>query len=1349
MTDKDQEVISDTTSLDYKSDLTPIVSKSSAKTPLLSSAASFESLNGYSDEFSALPFADAEILREQVAVSPAKTNLLSVFRYANRSNIILISLAFILAITEGSVKALMPLVFGAITETFTNYFRGYNNDNTTFDSNYLNSTQSEYLNSYNEPSSLNFEYISPDQFQSRVNYLTLYFVYLGIADFILSFITTFLFIDQGEILSSRIKEQYLAATLRQNIGYFDKVGSGEITTRISSDTLLIQEGMSEKLGYITENISTLITAFVIAFIFSYKLSLMMLAIAIGITVAFLFTSAKMTKYYGKALEGTSAGGTVAEEVLSSIRNVHAFQMQDRLAERYSTFLDISETWALKAGVAAGAVTGIMWLGVYSDDALGFWQGSHLLARQEISVGQIITVLAAMVEGTFAITNITPHVRSVTTGMAAARKIFTTIDRVSAIDTYSTLGDILPDIKGDIELKNVKFIYPSRSTVTVLQDYSLKIKAGQTVALVGASGSGKSTIVGLLERFYKPLRGQVLLDGRNIADLNIKWLRQQIALVSQEPTLFGCSIFENIAYGLIGTPHEYASPSEKRELVINACKQANAMVFIDALPEGLDTNVGERGFLLSGGQKQRVAIARAIVGNPKILLLDEATSALDTKSEGVVQEALDRASKNRTTIVIAHRLSTIKDADKIVVMKRGEILEQGTHDELIAKKSEYFELVKAQTIKSELEQRVEASEPKTLDLYEEALNEKAIELDLIRTKTNNVLFKTNTVAADAFEVGDLESVNHQYGPLELVKFILHLSSQEDNINLMGTFFSTIQGLGYPSLGLFYGRCVQAFQAIPDYDYVLNEINLFAGLFFMLASVELIASIFALGIFAYTGQKLVRRIRIGTFRQIMRQDISYFDRDENSVGSLTAMLSKDAQAVEGLSGTTFGQIMNSIMIIVSSLVLSLIIAWKLALVCGACVPLLIGSGFYRFYVLSKFQEDAKKNHLVSATYACEATSAMKTVVSLTRENNVLEHFHQILSSQLKKSRKQSAVSAFLYGVAQGMIFLIMALAFWFGSQYLRTREYSIFQFYVTFMSVVYGAQAAGIVFSFAPDMGKAYQATHNIKTLYELKPDIDAWSNEGATPNDVQGKIEFKNVHFRYPTRPQVPVLRGLDLTITPGQYVALVGSSGCGKSTTIGLIEEFYRPQVGQVLLDGVDITTFNINKYREHIALVSQEPTLYAGSIKDNIQLGSTTLVTDEQIVEVCKQANIHDFIMSLPDGYDTLCGSKGTLLSGGQKQRVAIARALIRNPRILLLDEATSALDNESEKIVQSALDSAAKGRTTIAVAHRLSSIQNADRIYVFEGAKVVEAGTHNELIVKKGKYYELVKLQALENNA
>jgi ATP-binding cassette subfamily B (MDR/TAP) protein 1 len=302
----------------------------------------------------------------------------------------------------------------------------------------------------------------------------------------------------------------------------------------------------------------------------------------------------------------------------------------------------------------------------------------------------------------------------------------------------------------------------------------------------------------------------------------------------------------------------------------------------------------------------------------------------------------------------------------------------------------------------------------------------------------------------------------------------------------------------------------------------------------------------------------------------------------------------------------------------------------------------------------------------------------------------------------------------------------------------------------MSTTFGAIQAGNVFSFVPDISSAKGAGSDIIKLLDSVPEIDAESTEGKTPDPakLRGQIRLEEIHFRYPTRPAVRVLRDLSLTVEPGTYIALVGASGSGKSTVIQLIERFYDPLAGHIYLDGERISELNVQEYRKHIALVSQEPTLYAGTVRFNILLGAIkphSEVTQEEIESACRKANILDFIQSLPDGFDTEVGGKGSQLSGGQKQRIAIARALLRNPKVLLLDEATSALDSNSEKVVQEALDEAAKGRTTIAIAHRLSTIQNADKIYFIKDGRVSESGTHDQLLSLRRDYYEYVQLQAL----
>jgi ATP-binding cassette subfamily B (MDR/TAP) protein 1 len=517
-----------------------------------------------------------------------------------------------------------------------------------------------------------------------------------------------------------------------------------------------------------------------------------------------------------------------------------------------------------------------------------------------------------------------------------------------------------------------------------------------------------------------------------------------------------------------------------------------------------------------------------------------------------------------------------------------------------------------------------------------------------------------------------------------------------------------------------------------------------MYLVLALVIFIAQIGQGVAFAKCSAILIHKARDQAFRMMLRQDVTFFD--ENTAGALTSFLSTDATHVAGLSGATLGTLLTVTTTLVSSIILALAFGWKLALVCVSAVPVILGCGFFRFYMLAHFQRRSKKAYKMSASYASEAISAIRTVASLTREKDVLANYQGILTSQQKSSLKAVLKSSLLYAASQSFLFLAFALGFWYGSMLIARREYDLFHFFVCFIAVIYGAQSAGSVFSFAPDMGKTYQAASKLKTLFERQPTIDTWSQEGKEEvNAIQGTIELRDVHFQYPTRPG-RVLSGLNITVKPNQYVALVGPSGCGKSTTIALLERFYDPSAGGIYVDGKDIRTLNINDYRSFIALVSQEPTLYQGTIKDNILLGTSKAVSDEDVDFACREANIYDFILSLPDGFETVVGTKGVLLSGGQKQRIAIARALVRNPRILLLDEATSALDSESEQVVQAALEKASRGRTTIAVAHRLSTVKRADVIYVFDQGRVVEKGSHSGLMRRNGRYAELVRHQNLE---
>lgn len=1189
------------------------------------------------DPLAHLPEHEAAVLRRQLEIPPVKLNYLSLYRYATRNDLIIMGVAGFCAIAGGAVMPLMTIVFGSLAGTFQGFFLGT---------------------------------VNGQAFSDKIAHLTLYFIYLAVGEFVTIYIATVGFIYTGEHISAKIREQYLASILRQNIGYFDKLGAGEITTRITADTNLVQDGISQKVGLTLTAVATFITAYVIGYIKYWKLTLILTSTIVAIFFTMGAMGRTIVKWNKQSLASYAEGGTVAEEVISSIRNATAFGTQDKLARQYDTHLVKAEAAGFRMKSIQGSMIGFLMCYVYLTYALTFWQGSRYLVAGAMNLNGILTILLAIMIGAFALGNVAPNAQAFTTAVAAASKIYATIDRVSPLDPESEQGKKLDEVEGSIELKNVRHIYPSRPEVVVMEDVNLFVPAGKTTALVGASGSGKSTIVGLVERFYDPVGGEVLFDGHSIQDLNLRWLRQNISLVSQEPTLFATTIFENIMHGLIGTEHEHKSKEEARELVESAAKMSNAHDFIAQLPEGYETNVGERGFLLSGGQKQRIAIARAIVSDPKILLLDEATSALDTKSEGVVQAALDKAAVGRTTIVIAHRLSTIKHADNIVVMSHGRIIEQGTHDALLEKKAAYYNLVEAQRIAAQNQAKEEEEEVAILDEKDgnlldakTSMTEKSTsfsadpnDLELGRTKTQQSA-SSKVLASKPNEDGS------KYSLWQLIRLVASFNKKDWHWMTIGLVSSIINGAGHPTQAVFFAKSISALTLPPSqYGKLRTEVSFWSWMYFMLAMVQVIFFLTQGVAFAYCSERLVHLVRDRSFRVMLRQDIQFFDKEENTAGALTSFLSTETTHLAGMSGVTLGTLLQVSTTLFVCCILALAIGWKLALVCIATVPVVIGCGFFRFWMLARFQQRAKRAYEKSASYACEATSAIRTVASLTREVDVWQHYHDQLVDQQAKSLRSIIQSSSLYAASQSFMFLCIALGFWYGGTLIGRGEYTMFQFFLCFSAVIFGAQSAGTIFSFAPDMGKAKHAAAELKTLFDRKPEIDSWSNEGEVLQTMQGGIEFRDVHFRYPTRPEQPVLRGLNLNVNPGQYVALVGASGCGKSTTIAMLERFYDPLVGGIYVDGKEISSLNINSYRNFLALVSQEPTLYQGTIRENILLGADKQpedVPEEAIMQACKDANIYDFILSLPEGFDTVVGSKGSMLSGGQKQRVSHHRRL------------------------------------------------------------------------------------------
>ncbi|KAI1773033.1 putative ABC multidrug transporter [Hypoxylon cercidicola] len=1177
--------------------------------------------------------------------------------------------------------------------------------------------------------------------RKRLAEFSLYYVYVSIAIFVLIYVSTVGFYYVGERVARSLREAYLKAVLRQNMAYFDTHEPGEISARIMSDMGIIQEGIMSKVSVALTAVATLGAAFVISLIEHWKTALVLSPTFVLMAIFGNLTGSRAGKAHVKAKPASDQASNVAQEALSSIRHVFAFGLQDHLADKYDSHLESAETLNMKARniitlfIAWSNAVPIL---VF---ALCFWAGSIFLVQGEVSAGQITTIALVVNMGAFAILRVAPSTQALISTASSAAVVLEQMARRSTQDPFDASGITLNNLKGGIELRGVSLAYPKRPDHLVLDNISFKCPAMKSTAIVGASGSGKSSIINLLERFYESISGEIRIDDVDIQSMNLRWLRGQMALVGQHPVLFDTTIFENIRYGAINSPKQVLE-GETDQQVFSAAKMANAHDFISTLPDGYQTRVGENGIQLSVGERQRIAIARALIRDPTVLLLDEATSALDSKSESAVQNAIGTAANNRTTIVIAHRLSTIRNADNIIVLDRGRVVEQGTHSELIALDNHYACLVRAQQVESSQTGKEENADDKRH--YD-------IELSQISRLSSDM--QRQTVPDPAAATISSPHEIHKSEVLSLGKtlvFLAQLNREEWMILCFALFCSVVVGLVIPGQAVVFAKVLQVLSLPPpEYGMLRSQIDVFAGIFLTLAFVGFI---FALGLgysFSYAAGKLARRVKSLCFRSIVSQDVEFFDEKMNSTGALLSVLSSSTEALNSLSSSVVGGALTFIATILGGIVISLAIGWKLALVCTATVPVVVACGWLRLQMLSVFDSKTRQSGINSTSYAGELIKSIGTVASLGLEEFVLERYNGFLVKQSEQSLRSILGASSLYAASQSVVYLAAALAFWYGGTLILDEGYSLFQFFVCIATLVSGSQIAGSIFTFAPDASKAMHASWEIKGLLDRKitsPVRETPLEEEKAMDKRESHIQFEGVSFAYPSRASRLALDNFSLDVGVGQYIALVGPSGCGKSTVLSLLERFYNPTNGMILIGGQDLSKIDIAQHRRAISLVSQDSVVFSGTVRENISMGLPGEdVSDEAIWAACRQSNIDGFIISLPDGLSTFVGPGGCMLSGGQRQRVAIARALIRNPRILLLDEATSASDTESEALIQEELEAASKDRTTIAVAHRLNTMRKADRICVLQQGRLIETGTHDELVQKRGTYWELLKVQNL----
>ncbi|KAI6183876.1 P-glycoprotein 3 [Aphelenchoides bicaudatus] len=1153
-------------------------------------------------------------------------------RYATKYDYFLLVTGVLLSAAYGTMPAFNTIAFRGLVNTLT-------------------IAQSQY----NQNGTINLE-----EFTTDLSKDLLLYAFAATGSLLSGYFAMYFLYTLCERQIYEMRRRFFKTILNQPIAYFDETEVGALTQKVSTNFDRIRDGTTDKLVLVTSSTFGLVAGLVAAFYMSVDMGAVLLFIVPLVILNLLASGYFIRSPIKNESEAYGRAGSLAENVLSRIWTVLAFCGQSQEENRYAGHLADAHKNGLKKVFVNSFFTASFQAILFGTMSVFFWYGTILLVDGKVGPGDVMASFWAAVGGAIRFGSAIPHIAVIMTAKIAISEIVSIIDQKSSQVQTVKSGKLTTKVSGRIEFENVSFCYPSRPSTKALNNVSFVAEAGKKLALVGRSGSGKTSIVNLLMKHYEPNEGTIKVDGVPLNDLDTAYFRQNsIAIVPQQPVIFMATVEDNLKLGRNVTDEE----------MVDACKLANIHDVIKKLPLGYQTPITQG--KLSGGEAQRLTIARALIANPTILIFDESLSYLDPQTAKQLQLALEKISVNRTIINITHRLP-VKNADKIVVIDQSKVVEQGVHDELMQKQNGVYQHL-VQIYKQQHEEDEHQTGIRRRPSSRHSKNS-------IQTQSCSQSLLADSEDEDDEQLDESKSTKRAASILKIIKF----AKEEYNFLIPGLIATLLRGCSWPIFSIIYGRLFKLLSDVLISKSGVMTAQRFAE-FLILATYAGLLTFLSGFLLGTGGEKFTKRLRYLLFGKMLSMDGEFYDNAKNSVGKLTTRLSSDTQSVAAAIDQRLADVLQGVVALFFGLCIAFFFDYRMAglgCICPLCViaiQITLSGALKR-----QIRRDAVANEETSRI-AAETIAQIRVIHNMNSQHFFYKLYCDSAAQLYDKAKRRARIQGLSFGLL-GSVIMVAA----FMSDYLRARV------------------SASLIFE-----------------ILDTRPKINSSQQAQGLKPKINGNITFKNVSFTYPTYPN-RVLNDLGFEVKKGQTIALVGPSGGGKSTIVQLIERFYDSSSGYI-------------KFDDEIAYVPQQPTLFNLTIAENIAYGRPDASRDE-IISAAKKAGAHDFIQSLPNDYDTVFGKDGAL-SGGQVQRISIARSFVLNASILVLDEINSSVDVENERIIQEALENEMKNRdkTCIVISHRLNSIKNCDLIGVVSDGRIVEIGSHEELLQKNGLYAKL----------